>query len=75
MAKNEQLPDDLRFLRLEQVLDLVPVSRATLYRNIKAGQFPKPCRIGASNLWPLTEVRAWVAKTIAKPRAEEEDFI
>lgn len=64
--------DDLKFLRIDHVLECVPVSRCTLYRMIKAGQFPPPCRLGQTSLWPLTDVRAWARKMT---RRDVDDLI
>jgi predicted DNA-binding transcriptional regulator AlpA len=45
------------FLRLPQVLALIPVSRSSWWAGIKAGRYPKPVKIG-----PRTS--AWEVKTI-----------
>jgi predicted DNA-binding transcriptional regulator AlpA len=34
------------FLRLDQVLKLIPVSKATWWNGCKSGQFPKPYKLG-----------------------------
>jgi predicted DNA-binding transcriptional regulator AlpA len=34
------------FLRLKQVLQIIPVCRATWYAGVKAGRFPAPVAIG-----------------------------
>ncbi len=36
------------FLRQAQVLAIVLVSDATLWRMVKAGRFPKPCKLSAN---------------------------
>jgi predicted DNA-binding transcriptional regulator AlpA len=46
------------FLRLPQVLALVPVSRSTWWAGCKTGRFPKPVKLG-----PRTT--AWRAEDIA----------
>lgn len=38
-----------------------PKSRAQRWRLIKAGQFPKPLKIGSRNLWSSDEVDAFIA--------------
>lgn len=48
-----------RFLRIQQVLDIFPVSRTTWYRGITEGRFPAPIRLG-----PNTS--AWRESDIAK---------
>ena len=37
---------------------LLPLSHATIWRLVGAGQFPKPFKIGASTMWDLTEGEA-----------------
>lgn len=51
--------EDLRFLRMDQILDLIPVGRSSIYRMIEAGVFPAPCKIGKISVWPNTAVREW----------------
>lgn len=41
----QQIPS-LGFLRLEQVLQLIPISQSTWYSGIKTGRFPQPVKIG-----------------------------
>ena len=42
------------------VLSLVPVSRATLYRVMERSDFPRPVRVGSRVFWDSAEVEAWV---------------
>lgn len=67
IAENE----DLRMLRIEQVTDLFPVSRVTLYRLIKTGDFPEPVKMGRTSLWRCSELKRWIEanrKPVSKPR-------
>jgi len=51
-----------RFLRLPQVLELVPVSRATWYAGVKNGRYPAPTKIGARAVaWLLIDIEALIA--------------
>lgn len=53
------LPPD-RFLRLDNVLDRTGLSRATLYRKIRAGTFPKQVQISERCCaWRESEVAEW----------------
>lgn len=53
------LPPPL-FLRLPQVLAMVPVSDATLWRMVKAKKFPQPVKLGPNiTAWRAEDVRAW----------------
>ena len=58
-VRNIDNDDTARMLRIEKVLDLIPVSRVSLYRMIKAGQFPAPIKAHGISLWPNHEIRKW----------------
>ena len=50
-----------RFLRLNAVLDLTGLSRATLYRKIEAGTFPKQIKIATRCAgWRQSAVNDWM---------------
>lgn len=51
------------FINKDQVLQLLPVSRATLYRYIKSGKFPASIKLGRLSLWNVDDIRSWMAKT------------
>ena len=61
--------DDLRMLRIEQVLDLFPVSRVTLYRMIRAGEFPEPMKMGRTSLWRRSHLHRFVEERDILPDA------
>jgi len=45
------------FLRLPQVLNLIPVSRASWYHGIKVGRFPAPVQLGPRAVaWRRSEI-------------------
>lgn len=60
---NDKNTSEPRLLRLPQVLQLVPIARATLYRCVRDGTFPRPCKLlgGRAAAWSEAEVRAWIA--------------
>ena len=59
----------MQFIRPKQVMALIGVSKATLWRMVRAGRFPAPVRIGAfSKAYVLEEVQAWMA-AVAEQRA------
>lgn len=50
-----------KLIDLKTVLNIYPVSRATLYRQINAGVFPEPVQIGARRVaWRQEEVQAHI---------------
>ena len=56
-----------RFLRLPEVLNLVGVTRSTLYRWMEAGTFPKQISVGGNTVvWVESAVTDWMQDQIAK---------
>ena len=53
-----------QFLRLKQVLDLIGVSKSTLYRLMEKGNFPKQIKYCTRIVvWRATEVQDWISVT------------
>jgi len=49
------------FLRMPQVLALVPMSRSTLWRNVRDGNFPRPVKLSLRiTAWRADDVRGWI---------------
>jgi prophage regulatory protein len=50
-----------KVIRTTQVLDMLGVSRVTLYRWVQAGQFPKPLAAnGRAFGYRLSEIEGWM---------------
>ena len=47
-------------LRAPEVAKACGVSRSTLDRLVAAGQFPKPCLLGKTKVWPCDRVQRWL---------------
>ena len=47
------------FLRLKEVLELIPVGESTWYRGVNSGYFPKPIKI-------MESISAWKTEDIEK---------
>ncbi len=57
--------------RLSKVKDTCGLSRTEVYRQIRAGTFPKPVAIGARAVaWRESEVQAWIAARSPKAAAK-----
>ena len=49
------------YLREAQLLTLLPLSHATIWRGVKAGTFPAPIKMGARlTVWEADAVLAWI---------------
>lgn len=63
----------MQFIRPREVLDMIGVSRTTLWRMVQAGTFPPPVRITERNRGYLLEaVETWMkARTDSAPSYPE----
>lgn len=50
-----------RILRPREVCRAIGLSRTTLWRRVRDGQFPKPIRLGPNAVgWRLSAVQEWI---------------
>lgn len=60
-----------RFLRLPAVMDAVGLARATIYKRIKAGTFPKPIQLGPRAVaWDASAIADWQASLTIGTKTE-----
>lgn len=45
---------------VDDILELIPVSRPMIYALMARHDFPKPVKVGARSLWDKDEVQAWI---------------
>jgi len=65
--------EELKIERLPSVLARVGRSRASLYRDIAAGLFPGPVKIGARAVgWDSREVDRWISERFASEGAARQ---
>jgi len=57
-----------RLLRLDEVMARVPLKKPTIYRAIRDGKFPAPCKLlgGRASAWDEAEIGAWIASRLAE---------
>ena len=49
------------FIRMRELLKVVPISRASIWRLARAGKFPKPIRLSERcTAWDRLEVERWI---------------
>lgn len=50
------------YVRLPQILAVIPVSKSTWWAGIKAGRFPRPVKLGPrTTAWPVDGIRNLLA--------------
>jgi predicted DNA-binding transcriptional regulator AlpA len=55
-----QLPET-GFIRLPQVLELIPVSRSSWWAGIRTGRYPSPVKLSPRcTAWRVEDIRAWI---------------
>ena len=60
MLNKNPLPET-GFLRLPQVLELIPVSKSTWWLGVKTGRFPKAVKLGRKiSAWRVEEIKALI---------------
>lgn len=67
----DNLPDSALIRQSQLLAGLVPFSSATLWRRVKAKQFPSPIKLEGGNItaWRVGDVRAWLAAQGATEKA------
>jgi predicted DNA-binding transcriptional regulator AlpA len=59
-AEYGKLPET-GFVRQSQLITFIPFSAATLWRKVKAAQFPAPVKLSAGiTAWRVEDVRKWI---------------
>jgi prophage regulatory protein len=49
------------FLRQKQILEILPFSPAKLWRDVKAGNFPMPIKLGPrTTAWEVSKIRQYL---------------
>ena len=61
-----------RMMRISEVIDVLGVSRSTLYRMVAGGGFPRPVRVGQrATRWRQSDIQQWMDSL---PLATEENW-
>ena len=56
------------FVRLSQVLEVIPLSKTSWWRGVKSGRFPKPVKLSERcTAWKAEDIRALIAE-ISEPK-------
>ena len=55
------MDESRRILRLPKVLEITGLSRTTVWRQIQAGTFPRPLKLGPRAVgWPASDIDEWL---------------
>ncbi|MDD2800206.1 MAG: AlpA family phage regulatory protein [Methylococcales bacterium] len=65
LKPQDTLPE-IGFIKLPQVLEIIPVSRSTLLKMVKSGEYPAPIKLSERSVaWKVSDIRALVEKLSA----------
>ncbi len=57
MLNNQSLPET-GFLRLNQILNIIPVGKSTWWAGVKSGKYPKPVKLGIrTTAWKVEDIK------------------
>ena len=57
--------ENTKFISLEQVLEIIPVSRSTWLRGVSAGEYPEPIKVSKRlKFWNMADIQDLVDKLI-----------
>lgn len=69
-SQSQERPRIDPMLRLPEVELITGRKRSSIYRDIKAGAFPAPVKLGARAVgFPASQVQAWITGRIADSKA------
>lgn len=55
------------FLRLAQILQIIPVGKSTWWAGVKSGRFPKPVKLGVrTTAWRVEDIQSLIQNMQAK---------
>jgi prophage regulatory protein len=64
MSSNNQ-----RFERMPAVVARTGMSRSWIYKEVAAGRFPKPVKIGCASGWSASAIDGWIEELMSVPSA------
>lgn len=58
------------FVRLPQILNVIPVGRSSWWAGVKSGKYPQPVKLGQNTTaWKAEDIHALIAKLSAESEA------
>jgi prophage regulatory protein len=58
------------FVRLPQILNVIPVGRSSWWAGVKSGKYPQPIKLGENTTaWKAEDIHALIAKLSAESEA------
>ena len=58
--QNSMQPNSQKLYRINQVLEVIPVSKTTWWNGVRDGRFPKPIRNGRMTFWKSEDIESFI---------------
>jgi len=58
--QNTNQANSRTFYRINQVLEVIPVSKTTWWNGVRDGRFPKPLRNGRMTFWKSEDIESFI---------------
>ena len=63
MSQQQSIPS-IGFLRLPQILAIIPISKSAWWEGCRTGRFPKPVKLGPrTTVWRAEEIKEFIENT------------
>ena len=60
------------FMRLPQILQLIPISKSAWWQGCRDGRFPKPVKLGPkTTAWRIEDIAALIERIGSSPQAQD----
>ncbi len=60
-----QTPKPTGFMRLPQILEIIPVSKSTWWAGVKTGRFPQPIKLSPGiTVWKSDDIYTYISDSI-----------
>lgn len=74
MSQHQSSIPTIGFLRLPQILAIIPISKSAWWEGCRTGHFPKPVKLGPrTTVWRAEEIRAFIEDAGIQYRADSHD--
>ena len=61
MSKQQSSIPTIGFLRLPQILAIIPISKSAWWEGCRTGRFPKPIKLGPrTTVWRVEDITAFI---------------
>jgi len=67
MSSAQPAESRVQLVGIAKLEDLLDTSRTTIWRLLRAGEFPEPLFIGSRRAWRLTDIETWIEARASQP--------